>query len=220
MSISINGAQHGFFKCKRGVRQGDPLSPLLFCLAEEVLSRGISKLVADGKVDLIKASRNTFVPSHCLYADDIMVFCRGKISCVQALKSLFADYAICSGQVINASKSTLFYGGISQVILANIVNLIGFNLGTLPFNYLGVPIFKGKPKARYFIPFADKLKSKLSAWKASLLSIAGRVQLVKSVIQSMLVYSMSIYSWPASIIKTIEGWTRNFIWSGDTAHKN
>jgi hypothetical protein len=100
------------------------------------------------------------------------------------------------------------------------VNLIGFNLGTLPFNYLGVPIFKGKPKARYFIPFADKLKSKLSAWKASLLSIAGRVQLVKSVIQSMLVYSMSIYSWPASIIKTIEGWTRNFIWSGDTAHKN
>jgi hypothetical protein len=52
----------------------------------------------------------------------------------------------------------------------------------MPFNYLGVPIFKGKPKACHLQPIADKIKLKLSAWKASLLSIAGRVQLVKSVI--------------------------------------
>ncbi|CAJ2652147.1 unnamed protein product [Trifolium pratense] len=219
VSISINGAQHGYFKCRRGVRQGDPLSPLLFCLAEEVLSRGISKLVIDGKVDLIKSSRNTYIPSHCLYADDIMVFCRGKLSCIQAFKNLFTEYANCSGQIINVSKSTLYSGGISQVRLAHIANLIGFNIGSLPFIYLGVPIFKGKPKTRYFYPIADRIKSKLSAWKASLLSIAGRVQLVKSVIQSMLVYSISVYSWPVSILKSIETWTRNFIWSGDINQK-
>jgi hypothetical protein len=76
ISISINGKHHGFFNCSRGVRQGDPLSPLLFCLAEEVISRSITQLVRHGKLTLIKGSRHMDIPSHILYADDIMLFCR------------------------------------------------------------------------------------------------------------------------------------------------
>jgi hypothetical protein len=150
--------------------------------------------VTDGKLDLIKGSRHSNIPSHCLYADDIMVFCRGKFSGLQALKSLFTNYANCSGQIINASKSTIFAGGVSQSRLIHIVNFIGFQVATFPFFYLGVPIFKGRSTASYFITISDKIKAKLSSWKASLLSIAGRTQLVTSIIQSMIVYSISIYS--------------------------
>jgi len=99
--------------------------------------------------------------------------------------------------------------------VSQIANVIGFNIGTIPFTYLGVPIFKGKPKYVYFQPIADKVKVKLSAWKASLLSIAGRVQLIKSVIQSMLLHCLTIYSWPVNLLKDLEKWMRNFIWSGD-----
>jgi hypothetical protein len=122
-----------------------------------------TKLVEDGKLDLIKGSRHSLVPSHCLYVDDIMVFCGGKTFGIIALKNLFTRYAICSGQIINATKSTIFSGGMSQVRLDNL-----FKVGSFPFNYLGVPIFKGRPKANYFFPIADKIKTKLSAWKASL----------------------------------------------------
>jgi hypothetical protein len=85
----------------------------------------------------------------------------------------------------------------------------------LPFIYHSVLIFKGKPKTCFLKPLADKVKIKLAAWKASLLSIVGRVQLIKSVIYGMLMHSLLIYSWPMSLIKDLEMCFRNFIWSGD-----
>lgn len=48
LSVSMNRKSAGYFSCSRGVRQGDSLAPLFFCLAEEILRQGISKLVMDG----------------------------------------------------------------------------------------------------------------------------------------------------------------------------
>jgi hypothetical protein len=155
------------------------------------------------------------VPSHSLYADDILVFCKGNLSGIKALKGLFDLYAQESGQVINSSKSTILSSSITPGRLELIVQVLNFKLGAVPFNYLGVPIFIGRPKTIHLQPIADKVKQKLSAWKASLLSIAGRVQLVQAVIQSMLIYSFSMYSWHVALLKDLEKCIRNFIWSGD-----
>ncbi|MCI18878.1 RNA-directed DNA polymerase (Reverse transcriptase), partial [Trifolium medium] len=144
----------------------------------EVLSRGISMLVNDGFLSLVAGPRGTLVPSHVLYADDVMIFCRGNLSNLRALKKLFSDYGDVSGQIINPLKSTIYAGSISHTRKSRIADLLGFHFGEIPFIYLGIPIFKGKPKAIHLMPIADRIKSKLAAWKASLLSIAGRVQLV------------------------------------------
>jgi len=77
LSILVNGKAVGFFACSRGVRQGDPLSPLLFCLAEEVLSRALSGSVARVCLTPMSYCRGTTLPTHVLYADDIMIFCTG-----------------------------------------------------------------------------------------------------------------------------------------------
>lgn len=108
MSVSVNGALHDYFKCSRGVRQGDPLSPLLFCVVEDVLSRHISKLVEERKLKLIQASRGVAFPLHCLYADDIMIYCTGRKSTLHWLRKLFSRYANCSGQCVSLLNQQSF----------------------------------------------------------------------------------------------------------------
>jgi hypothetical protein len=79
-----------------------------------------------------------------------MLFCKGNSSNIHHLSNFFARYAQVSGQIINPKKSTIFAGSIPSSRLQFIASALGFKIGSLPFLYLGVPIFKGKPKATYF----------------------------------------------------------------------
>jgi len=49
-SVLVNGKSFGFFQSSRGVKQGDPLSPNLFIIVVEVLSRGLNKMNEEGRV--------------------------------------------------------------------------------------------------------------------------------------------------------------------------
>ncbi|KAL6202102.1 hypothetical protein ACLB2K_025813 [Fragaria x ananassa] len=214
LSLLITGKTVGYFSYERGVRQGDPLSPLLFCLAEEVLSRGISLLVSSGQLQRISSPRNTLAPSHVLFADDVIVFCRGNRRNLSRIMRFFNEYGRVSGQVINKGKSQVFIGNSIHSRRHSISNFLGIPLGSAPFMYLGAPIFYGKPRASYFHQIVDKIRIKLSSWVSSSLSMAGRLQLIKSVIFSMLVYTFQVYEWPVSVVRKIEVWCRNFLWSG------
>jgi hypothetical protein len=58
-SVLINGAPSRFFSSIQGLRQGDPLSPLLFIAGMEALSRMMSATVDKGHLDgFIVGSRN------------------------------------------------------------------------------------------------------------------------------------------------------------------
>ena len=78
-SILINGTPTGFFRSMRGLHQGDPLSPYLFVLGMDILSRLINKVV-EGKFLIGCKFRGRgeeeeeLVLSHLLYADDTLLF--------------------------------------------------------------------------------------------------------------------------------------------------
>ncbi|XP_026439686.1 uncharacterized protein LOC113338489 [Papaver somniferum] len=144
LSIVVNDKAMGYFGCTRGVRQGDPLSPILFCLAEDVLSCAIANAFTQGLVHHISSPRGTNAPSHVLYADDIMVFCKGTKRDVQALMNIFEEYGQNSRQFISASKCTIYSSKHIYNRFSNIVASYNITMGTLPFRYLGVPIFQGR----------------------------------------------------------------------------
>lgn len=110
LSILINGSPCGYFSCSRGVRQGDPLSPILFCLAEEVLSRLICLHSSKGSLKPISSPKSCSAPTHSLYADDVMLFYRGDKKNLLLVLKILQDYSNASGQFINYSKSRIFFG--------------------------------------------------------------------------------------------------------------
>jgi hypothetical protein len=210
-----NGKSVAYFSCAHGVRQGDPLSPLLFCLAEEVLSRAIAIAASSGKLDPMIYCWGVHFPTHVLYADEILIFCIATKKNIRYLLRIFHYYYEASGQVVSPLKSKIFIGAMTANRTTMVSNLMGFTEGSIPFTYLGCPIFKGKPKCVHFQAIVDKIKVKMATWKESLLSIMGRVQLIKSIIHGMLVYSFHVYQWQRRLLKTLDIWIKKFIQSGD-----
>lgn len=96
-------------------------------------------------------------------------------------------------QIINNSKSRFYLGAMTTSRSHMIAGKLGFSDGTIPFTYLGCPIFKGKPKGIYFQFIVDGIKVKIATWKGTMLTIMGRVQLIKSNIHGMLVYCFHVY---------------------------
>lgn len=70
----LNGSPHDFFKPTRGLRHGDPLSPFLFILGSEVLSRLLIQAGASGSIHGVKVLRDAPPITHLLFVDDLMIF--------------------------------------------------------------------------------------------------------------------------------------------------
>nr|KYP36348.1 hypothetical protein KK1_042547 [Cajanus cajan] len=133
-----------------------------------------------------------------------MVFYRGTTSNLKHLKSLLRLYDEASSQFINLAKCRFYYGSMSLTRVARILSIMGFAIDHVPFYYLGVPIFKGNPRARHFQGILGKVKAKLASWKGFLLSMMVRAQLVNVVISRKLLYNFHIYSWPKVVVKSGE----------------
>lgn len=110
LSVLVNGTPHGFFPCSRGVCLGDPLSPLLFCLAEDVLSKGTVKLRQNALLNYISSLGVTAASFYMFYADDLISFCRANKKGITNLLELMEQYGQASRQIVSMEKSNILLG--------------------------------------------------------------------------------------------------------------
>lgn len=213
-SIILNGSSVGYFKSTRGVRQGDPLAPSLFILAEEALSRGIDHLFRSGQLQYYQVPRGCIPISHLLYADDTLIFLNGSSNNVRKLLDFIRVYEHSSGQKVNINKSSFIVSQKSSpATICRLSTLSGFQHKTGISSYLGVPLYEGRKKICHFKYLLDRICSKLEGWKSKFLSQAGRVCLINSVLHSIPLYTASSICLPSSIISTICRICSNFFWS-------
>ncbi|XP_057791195.1 uncharacterized protein LOC131008328 [Salvia miltiorrhiza] len=170
ISILYNGQLSGYFPCSRGVRQGDPLSPILFGIADDVLSHILLNCVRSHHLIPLDFSQASHFPTHLFYADDIQIFRKASLRNAHKIKEILDFYGGLSGQICSSQKSN-----VSQAMQRSIVRELEFGMGSLPVNYLGVPLFSGRMKASYLRPIYDKIIQKFSRWKGLHLSMAGRI---------------------------------------------
>ena len=109
-SVRVNGELTDHVVPSRGIRQGDPISPYLFLLCAEGLSCLMQQKERIGAIQGLKNGRSGPPISHLLFADDSMFFARANKRNVDHLKDALTTYCQGSGQKINMSKSSIFFG--------------------------------------------------------------------------------------------------------------
>ena len=64
------------------------------------------------------------------------------------------------------------------------------------------------------MPIMEKIKRKIMNWGAIWLNLAGKVVIIKAVLNSLLLYQCSLLLAPVIVLNQIEGLIRTFLWQG------
>ena len=208
--ILNNGHASPFFQLHRGVRQGCPLSGLLFVIGNELLARALQndksiKGASFGKKE-IKLSQ---------FADDTTVFVGDQASVLNLLK-LLCKFKLASGLEINTTKTEAMWLGAWRNRTDTPYN---FKWPQEPIRALGI-FFSYNSDDANNLNFGEKirkLEKTLNSWKRRKLTLHGRIKIVKTLGLSKLIYNTSVLVIPEHYVKEINHLTFNFIWEGKPA---
>lgn len=169
----INGDATEFFTHCRGLRQGDPLSPMLFDLAVDTLQRMVQ--VANNQILAQISNRFPEAIIAMQYADDTAIVANGEAQTLRILKILLRLFTKISGLSINFHKSCFVPLNLDDHQKEMAIQILGCQTTSLPLNYLGLPLTINRPGREAYLPLIEKFQQKLEGWKGRLLSRGGRL---------------------------------------------
>jgi hypothetical protein len=209
--VLVNGFAGNTFRHGRGLRQGDPLFPLLFVLVMDVLGAMFHAAELAGVLPPLPAGLKHRVS---LYADDVVIFVRPSAQELATVKGLLECFGGTSGLRVNYSKSTAAPIRCSEEVANNVAANFQCPVRSLPCTYLGLPLSLKKLRKADLQLVLDKLAGKLSFWKAKLLTTDGRVAYVQAVMTASVIYHLMALDVDPWFVQAIDRLRRGFLWAG------
>jgi hypothetical protein len=208
--VLLNGIAGDPIKHGRGLRQGYPLSPLLFVLAIDSLHHILHKASDQGRIQKLQGE----VPMICtsLYADDAAIFMAPIKHDINFLVSTLHHFGDVIGLVTNCTKGQVALIRCVGLDLQDILQAFSATRTTFPVKYLGLPFAIKRLKRVHFQPLKDKVATKLVPWIGKHVIMASRSALIKSVLMSIVIYYVTVLNISVEVLLKIDSIRRAFLW--------
>jgi exonuclease III len=205
--IINNGHTSQHFKPSRGVRQGCPLSPILFVISAELLAITVRN---NQKIEgLTIAGKETKLSQ---FADDTTFYLKPENKNIEELFKVLEKFSKMTGLKINKEKTEILtLGNTSKTDLPKKLQ----QYVKESVKMLGVYICTDKNKTiqENYEPIIEKMNNTINRWKNKGLSIQGKIVIVKTLIVSKLIYALNVLPTPPKEkMKEIQDSLYKFIW--------
>lgn len=212
LSIIVNGAPSNFFFPSRGLRQGDPLSPILFIIMAQCIKMLIQRKRQERTLHGIKPSSRQVSFTHQKLLDDTIMGGEAIVQEAKVLKNFLDTYMRGIGQSINWEKSLVFFVNTPNDQERKIAQILGRGVGSLPSSYLVMPL-GSKPPESFQNGIIDRFNKKLVGWKGATLTQVGKCIMVKSTLQNLPTYALSLFGILVKYVDRMEKIQRDFLWT-------
>ncbi|WVZ87298.1 hypothetical protein U9M48_033955, partial [Paspalum notatum var. saurae] len=219
VAVNVNGQSGSYFQTRKGLRQGDPLSPILFNIVADMLAIIINRAKNEGQVNGVIPYLVDDGLSILQYADDTVIFLDHDLEKAKNMKILLCVFEKLSGLKINFHKSEIFCFGQAQECENAYSELFGCKSGSFPFRYLGLPMHYRKLRNSDWRHVEERFEKRLIGWKGKMLSVGGRLVLINSVLSSLPMFMLSFFAIPKGVLRKLEYLRSRFFWQNDQHKK-